>query len=79
MVDSNLLKTIRIFHKMRSQDMAEQLGISRQNYSQKENNHLQFKLDEIQKIAKILRLTKDEIYKIFMIDIENNEIERGNE
>lgn len=68
---SKSLVEIRKSMRLTQQDMADILGLSLRNYRDKENKMLPFNQTEIIKMAIYLRLSRDEIYKIF-IDYNNN-------
>lgn len=47
------------------QDLADLLGISKSTYSRKENNHIPFMQEELNKIKGFLELTDKEFIEIF--------------
>lgn len=63
---SNSLAQIRKSMRLTQKDMADILGLSLRNYRDKENKVLPFSQTEIIKISIYLKLSRDEIYKIFL-------------
>ena len=65
-MNMELLKIKRKEANLTQSDMAQYFNYSRQAYQQKEGSKLNFKLSEIRELKKILNLTNDEIYEIFI-------------
>ena len=62
----SLLKQKRRELNISQQEMANFFNYTRQNYGAKEVGKQNFKLSEIRELKKILNLTNDEIYEIFI-------------
>lgn len=64
-MDSKILKSKRILIGMTQKELAQSIGISEKSYNHKEQNKIEFKLNEIIIIAKELKLSLIEVNKIF--------------
>lgn len=64
-LNTNILKGVRVGFGYNQLDMANMIGISRKMYNYKENGKRDFTLSEIKKIAKHLNLTKEAVDQIF--------------
>jgi len=62
---TNLLKAKLIEYGITHEQIAEMIGISHASFSYKLNNKRVFTSVEIKKIADVLKLTPDEVMKIF--------------
>lgn len=65
---SNLLKSARVKQSLTQQEVAKKIGISSSSYSYKESGSVSFKLNEINKLMKILNLTQQDVFEIFFTD-----------
>lgn len=65
------IRKIRKAMRLNQQDVANILGLSLRNYRDKENKVTSFTQKEIIKLVIYLKLSREEIYAIF-IDYENN-------
>ena len=61
----NEIRAARVRLGLRQKDAAKVLNISNNTYSQKEIGNEKFKIDEIFKLAKLYRLTRDQIDDFF--------------
>lgn len=59
------LKSKRVLRGISQAEIAEGLGISLTSYNKKETGKIEFKRDEIEKIAKILKLSISDVNEIF--------------
>lgn len=59
------LKSKRVLKGISQSEMAERLGISLVTYNKKETGKIEFKRDEIEKIAVILELSISDVDEIF--------------
>ena len=64
-MNTNLLKSELLKNNITMQDLADELGLSYWSLTKKVNGEYDFKQGEIQKIAKILKLSSEEINQIF--------------
>lgn len=64
-INIKTLKSKRVLIGLRQKDVAIQLNISEKTYCFKENGKTDFTRDEIDKIAKILKLNINDINNIF--------------
>lgn len=58
------IKVLRISHGMTQEQLAEELGISRQKFARIENGNNSITLDILSKIAEILDVTVNDITKV---------------
>ena len=65
MLKTNELKAARVRAGITQAELAKKLGTVPSNFSMKENGKSQFKAGEIETIAKTLKLSQDDIAKIF--------------
>lgn len=56
-----LLKTLRKANGLILSDVAEELGISRVTYCNKENGKAPFTVDELKKLSSIFKVSSDEL------------------
>ena len=57
-----IVKSYRKFYNLTQSDMADKLGITLQNYYQKENGIREFKLSEAKKIADLFGVSIEDIF-----------------
>ncbi len=67
MTDGNLLKYFLARKEMSIKDLAGRLGLNVSTLSQKLNGHRDFTISEVREIAKILSLSKQNVWDIFFI------------
>lgn len=67
MTDGNLLKYFLARKKMNIKDLAEKLNLNASTLSLKLNGHRDFTISEVREIAKILSLSKQNVWDIFFI------------
>jgi DNA-binding XRE family transcriptional regulator len=67
-MNSNLLKSKRIFKGLLQKKAAEKLGLTEKTYNYKENGKVEFKANEIVIISTILDLTMKDVNEIFFDD-----------
>lgn len=65
MVDGNKLKAAGVLCGMTCGNMAVALGLSRTTLSLKMNGKAEFTLGEVEDLANLLHLTRDQIFDIF--------------
>lgn len=65
MINSRLLKSFIVKNGLTQKQVAENIGISKQSFSAKINNKVNFKVDEAVSIALLLQLTDIETTEIF--------------
>lgn len=65
MTNTKLLKSVLTDKHMSIQQLADEIGIVRQNLSDKMNNKRQFRQNEISKIADVLKLSPEQVDAIF--------------
>lgn len=69
MINSLKLKSLLLLNGLNQEDLAKYLGLSKQTISMKINNKRAFKLDEILKICKLLKIDNiQERIAIFFVD-----------
>lgn len=74
MTNTKLLKAKMVMHGDTVSSLAESIGVNRQNMSMKLNGKRDFKQSEIAKIAKLYRLTFQELKEIFLcVDCKDQE------
>lgn len=59
------LKASRVLLGLKQSDVAQQLGITAQNYAQKEKGERKFNDDEKVKLVQILNLSFDQFNRVF--------------
>lgn len=67
MTDGNLLKYFLAREEMSIKDLAEKLNLNVSTLSLKLNGHRDFTISEVREIAKILSLSKQNVWDIFFI------------
>ncbi len=67
MTDGNLLKYFLARKEMSIKDLAEKLNLNVSTLSLKLNGHRDFTISEVREIAKILSLSKQNVWDIFFI------------
>lgn len=65
MTNKQLLRAEMIANGLSSEDLADELGISRQSFSYKLNNKRPFTSNEISVIAHLLKLSPEKVMQIF--------------
>lgn len=65
MTNKQLLRAEMIANGLSSEDLADELGISRQSFSYKLNNKRPFTSNEISVIAHMLKLSPEKVMQIF--------------
>lgn len=65
-MDKMEFKVERIRHNQKNYEIADMLGITHQALSSKINGRTQFRVDEIEKIAKMWNLSSERICAIFL-------------
>lgn len=71
-MNSNLLKSKRIFKGLLQRKAAEKLSLTEKTYNHKENGKVEFKANEILTISTILDLTMKDVNEIFFDNILPN-------
>lgn len=71
-MNSNLLKSKRIFKGLLQRKAAEKLNLTEKTYNHKENGKVEFKANEILTISTILDLTMKDVNEIFFDNILPN-------
>lgn len=69
MVNVNELRAARVRCGFTQKNLAQEIGISPSKLSMKENGRAKFTVNDIGNIAKVLKLTSDDIARIFFADI----------
>ena len=67
MTDGNLLKYFLARKEMNVKDLAKKLNLNASTLSLKLNGHRDFTISEVREIAKILSLSKQNVWDIFFI------------
>ena len=65
MTNKQLLRAEMIANGLSSEDLADELGISRQSFSYKLNNKRPFTSNEISVIAHLLKMSPEKVMQIF--------------
>lgn len=70
MINTKLLKSYFVKNGLKQEEVAKNIGISYQSLSDKVNNKVQFKVDEVSELCEILKITseRDEIFFAKKID-----------
>lgn len=64
-MNKKALKSKRVLRGISQSEIAKMLGISLTSYNKKETGKIEFKRDEIEKLAKILKLSISDVDEIF--------------
>lgn len=59
MINTKLLKSYFVKQGLKQEEIAKKVGISYQSLSNKINNKVQFKVDEVSSLCEILEITND--------------------
>lgn len=62
---SRELKSLRIKNGFTQKALAREMGMSETSYSKRENGLIDFNVEEIRKLKSILKMTEDDIIRIF--------------
>ncbi|SHH54064.1 Helix-turn-helix [Caloranaerobacter azorensis DSM 13643] len=62
---SRELKSLRIKNGFTQKALAREMGMSETSYSKRENGLIDFTVEEIRKLKSILKMTEDDIIRIF--------------
>ena len=70
MIQTNLLQSYFKRNGLRQEDVAKKIGISKQSLSDKINNKVQFKVDEVSLLCELLNISeeKEQIFFAKKID-----------
>lgn len=61
-----IIKSKRVFNNLTSQQVADEIHISRQYYEKRENGTLSFKSEELKTLFEFLKFNESEIGEIFL-------------
>ena len=67
MTNTLKLRALLIENNLTSEDVAKELGISKQSFSMKLNNKREFKSSELNKLVVLLNLTDKDFLPIFFV------------
>lgn len=66
MIQKNILKSKLTLNEITQRDLAKRLGLAEVTINKKVNGAIDFSLEEIAKMKDYLRLSNDEVVKIFI-------------
>jgi DNA-binding XRE family transcriptional regulator len=66
------LKSARVASGLRQQQLSQELGMTTKTYNEKENQKKKLWLSEVVAIAKVLKLTSEQVLDIFFDDLLTN-------
>ncbi|MGK0577460.1 helix-turn-helix domain-containing protein [Macrococcus capreoli] len=75
--DTKRLKAERVARGLDQVDIAKKLGMSRSNYSKKENGHIKLYADELATILDALNIPESDLGIFFTRSVANLETEGG--
>jgi transcriptional regulator with XRE-family HTH domain len=65
MVNIRKLKSLRVYHNLTQEQLEQTAGIAYRTYSGKERGAQKFAIEDILKLAKVLKLSLDDVNDIF--------------